>query len=438
MPVQSYKDVLCLQTARFCFNFVKSKDANVITLEHQGGKDMYGNQRWPWLMSASHIPFAVRLFICLVSIPICMFIYVLTFTKFYDSRIMVVPMVAWAWAFNKRGAYIYGLSFLGGVGIYYLLTHSGSLHLLEPPRSLIIDIPVMVVTAVAVITFKRQQVDKITEPLRVLTEENKQQKQLAAEQVRQFEQIKTQFLINVNHELRTPLTATHSYFELLKILFEQKGHLDYKDHGTYLRDALRYCEELGSIVNNILDTLDIDNIQPTHQSESCNVAQAILDTCTNLNIVQHEQYRIHIQVPSNLYVQGNTPYLRHILHQLLSNAFKYTPAGSPIIIRAELDPVEENTVCISVKDRGPGIPFREQAHIFDQFARLPRDIAGTIRGTGLGLYICKQLVERMHGYIWVESSGLQGRGCCFRFTLPQAATAPDADHLVPTDQAQIL
>ncbi|GCE04414.1 hypothetical protein KDAU_17430 [Dictyobacter aurantiacus] len=284
--------------------------------------------------------------------------------------------------------------------------------------------------------FKDRQADKITEPVRVLAEENKQQQQMVAEQVRQFEQIKTQFLINVNHELRTPLTATYSYFELLETLFEQQGHLDYKDHGMYLRDALRYCEQLRSIVNNILDTLDIDNTQPVYQGEPCNVARVILDTCTNLDIVQREQYRIHIQASSNLYVQANRPYLRHILHQLLSNAFKYTPPGSPIIIRAEVDPAEEDTVCISIKDRGPGIPFREQAHIFDQFARLPRDIAGTVRGTGLGLYICKQLVERMHGYIWVESSGLQGRGCCFRFTLPQATVTPTGDTQLPTDQAQ--
>ncbi|GLV57701.1 hypothetical protein KDH_45370 [Dictyobacter sp. S3.2.2.5] len=397
---------------------------------------MYGNQRSPWLMSIVNMPLYVRLCACLFSTPICVLIYALTFTNFYDSRILVVPMLIWAWTFGKRGAFIYGGSFMVGVCSYYLLSQRSTLHLPVVPASLLINIPVMAVVAVVVIIFKNRQADKITEPLRVLAEENKQQRQMAAEQVRQFEQIKTQFLINVNHELRTPLTATYSYFELLEMLLEQQGHLDYKDHGMYLRDALRYCEQLRSIVNNILDTLDIDNTQPVYQGEPCNVAQVILDTCTNLDIVQREQYRIHIQVSSNLYVQSNTLYLRHILHQLLSNAFKYTPPGSPIIIRAELDPAEEHTICISIKDRGPGIPFREQAHIFDQFARLPRDIAGTVRGTGLGLYICKQLVERMHGYIWVESSGLQGRGCCFRFTLPQATVTPTGNNQLPTDQAQ--
>lgn len=397
---------------------------------------MYGNQRWPWLLSVSNMSFSLKLCVCLVSVPICMLIYVVTFTKFYDSRILVVPMFIWAWTFDKKGAYAYFWSFVGGVGIYYLLSLRSPFHLPATPISLIIDVPVIVIVAMVIIAFKKQQMERDTEPLRVLTEENKQQQQLAAEQVRQFEQIKTQFLINVNHELRTPLAATYSYFELLEMLFEQKGQLDYKDHGTYLRDALRYCEELRSIVNNILDTMDIDNIQPVYNHEQCNVAQVILETCTNIDIFQHEQYRIHIQVSSNLYVQVNMQYLRHILHQLLTNAFKYTPPGSPIIIRAELDPVEENTVCISVKDRGPGIPFREQVHIFDQFARLPRDIAGTVRGTGLGLYICKQLVERMHGHIWVESSGRQGRGCCFRFTLPRATVVPAARVQMPRNSAQ--
>ncbi|GHO86875.1 hypothetical protein KSZ_48810 [Dictyobacter formicarum] len=345
-------------------------------------------------------------------------------------------MLIWAWTFDKKGTYIYFWSFVGGVGIYYLLSLISALHLPAVPISLIIDIPVIIIVAVAIIALKKRQIDRDTEPLRVLTEENKQQRQLAAEQIRQFEQIKTQFLINVNHELRTPLAATYSYFELLKVLFEQKGQLDYKDHGTYLRDALRYCEELRSIVNNILDTMDIDNIQPAYSYGQYNVAEVILEICTNIDIVRHEQYRIHIQVPSNLYVQANMQYLRHILHQLLTNAFKYTPPGSPIIIRAELDPAEENTVYISVKDRGPGIPFREQAHIFDQFARLPRDIGGTVRGTGLGLYICRQLVERMHGHIWVESSGLQGRGCCFRFTLPRAEVVTATTGHMPGDPTQ--
>ena len=75
-------------------------------------------------------------------------------------------------------------------------------------------------------------------------------------------------------------------------------------------------------------------------------------------------------------------------------------------------------VCISVRDHGPGIPTHELPRMFGQFVRLERDVSKKIGGTGLGLYVSKQLVEAMEGHIWVESSGVQEEGSLFRFTLP--------------------
>ena len=75
-------------------------------------------------------------------------------------------------------------------------------------------------------------------------------------------------------------------------------------------------------------------------------------------------------------------------------------------------------VCLSVQDAGPGIPAEELPLLFEKFVRLKRDLAGSTRGTGLGLYICKQLVEAMGGRIWVESSGHLGEGSRFCVTLP--------------------
>jgi len=71
-----------------------------------------------------------------------------------------------------------------------------------------------------------------------------------------------------------------------------------------------------------------------------------------------------------------------------------------------------------VKDAGPGIPPDELSSLFGQFARLKRDISGSVRGSGLGLYISRQLVEAMEGQIWAESTGIPGQGSCFCFTLP--------------------
>jgi len=113
-----------------------------------------------------------------------------------------------------------------------------------------------------------------------------------------------------------------------------------------------------------------------------------------------------------------------VLRNLLSNATKYAAHDTPIIVSAALygalvqrdHPSPE--ICISVKDSGPGIPPENISSLFGQFVRLQRDISGKVRGTGLGLYVSKQLVEAMGGKIWVESTGVAGEGSTFRFTLP--------------------
>jgi signal transduction histidine kinase len=78
----------------------------------------------------------------------------------------------------------------------------------------------------------------------------------------------------------------------------------------------------------------------------------------------------------------------------------------------------QKLVCVSVQDTGPGIPPSEAPVLFGKFVRLKRDLVGSVRGTGLGLYISKQLVEAMGGNIWVESTGIAGQGSRFSFTIP--------------------
>ena len=130
-----------------------------------------------------------------------------------------------------------------------------------------------------------------------------------------------------------------------------------------------------------------------------------------------------MDVPEQVTVLADEQALRQVLRNLLSNTFKYAPKGTPVSIRAVVD--ERPQVCICVQDAGPGIPPSELPLLFQKFVRLKRDLSGTVRGTGLGLYISKRLIEAMHGQIWAESSGEPGEGSCFCFTLPRACeTAP--------------
>ena len=137
-------------------------------------------------------------------------------------------------------------------------------------------------------------------------------------------------------------------------------------------------------------------------------------------------YHINMVIPEDLFVLADKQYVHQVLLNLLSNAFKYSPMHTPIEVSARIydnstaKGNKHSLVCVSIQDAGPGIPPTEAPLIFGKFVRLKRDLVGSVRGTGLGLYISKQLVESMGGNIWVESSGVAGQGSRFSFTLPYA------------------
>jgi signal transduction histidine kinase len=106
--------------------------------------------------------------------------------------------------------------------------------------------------------------------------------------------------------------------------------------------------------------------------------------------------------------------LRQVLVNLIDNALKYASDGS---VEVRVEPYAD-AVRFSVSDRGPGIPFEDQTQIFEKFHRLDPNMTKGAGGTGLGLYICRELVDRMEGRIWVESE--PGDGSTFSFELPLA------------------
>lgn len=263
-----------------------------------------------------------------------------------------------------------------------------------------------------------------------------------AEQAKQIEEaykqefrlneLKDQFLLHINHELRTPLTTIQGNLELLQLGSTQLPSREL----MFLQNALESCEELSLVVNNALDVASIDGGR-TPNYEQVSITAAIRDVLAQINPRKLAAYQIRIHVCDNTVVWADPQFLRQILRNLLSNAFKFAPEQTPIIIGADLDKdtiQEQHTpprVCISVKDAGPGIPPDELSQLFGKFVRLKRDHSGPITGSGLGLYICKLLVEAMQGKIWVESTGIEGEGSCFCFTL--FATSPTTPNTKNTD-----
>jgi signal transduction histidine kinase len=248
-----------------------------------------------------------------------------------------------------------------------------------------------------------------------------EQERRAHEQQQRLIQLKDQFILNVSHELRTPLTEIYGYLELL---LAYRDTLDATMRETFLNHAIHGCEELQLLVNNILDTMRGDAQFRPPQAKNVPVAQTVRDVLELFDPRTLQDYEIHTCIPETLMVRADQQYLRQILRNILSNAFKYSSPQTEVTVNAS--PVIESTaksvnssfVCISVKDCGPGIAPEDIPLLFEKFVRLQGDISGAIRGTGLGLYISRHLVEAMGGRIWVESSGIAGQGSKFCFMLP--------------------
>jgi signal transduction histidine kinase len=237
------------------------------------------------------------------------------------------------------------------------------------------------------------------------------------EQQRHLNELKDQFLLNVNHELRTPLTEIQGYLELLQ---EHAGHIDMSLEAKFITLALHGSEELQRLINTILEAIRGSYHEKPPRLEVLPLATVVNEALTLFDPHKWEEYALEINIAATLFVCADREYLHRILRNLLSNAFKYAPKGTKVSVCAQ--PSTAKCICISVQDAGPGIPAAEMPLLFEKFVRLKRDVAGSIRGTGLGLYICKQLVDVQGGQIWVESSGKDGEGSRFCFTIP--ATSP--------------
>jgi signal transduction histidine kinase len=250
-----------------------------------------------------------------------------------------------------------------------------------------------------------------------------EEKQRAYEHQQHLNQLKDQFLVNVSHELRTPLTQMYGYLELL-LMYADK--IDATERTIFLKHAISGCEELTLLINNVLDAIQLDRGARPPRLQTVSVTRMVNDVMEQFDPRVRLNYDIHVDVAEALQVKADPQYVRQVLRNLLSNAYKYAPPHTQVVVTAMVKettsqaghPSQQVTIC--VKDQGPGIAPDDIALLFEKFVRLKCDVSGPVRGTGLGLYISKQLVEVMQGRIWVESSGIAGQGSCFCFTLPIA------------------
>jgi signal transduction histidine kinase len=358
------------------------------------------------------LPNIIRVGLLILSIILCVGINLLMYPIFRNGILLIIPGVLAAWMFKKRGLLVGALVELPIMMIY----HSIRLKSIWWPLSFALFFWATFLIAFiicATIVSARALVDSL-EASRQKAEKTEREMTTAYDQQVQLNELKDQFLLNVSHELRTPLAVLGNSLELLS---EQHEHLDRMQQAEVLTLATKNHEELVRLVDRVLDTMSVaKGFFPT-RCEVIPVHQIVQEVLAHFDPRDVRAYVFHVQVPEQMVVWADPQLLRQVLRNLLSNIFKYVPRQTEIRIETA-QPTPSSPVCLTIQDAGPGIPPEELSHLFEKFVRLRRDLAGKTRGMGLGLYLCKQLVEAMGGQIWVESPGRAGEGSRFYFTLP--------------------
>jgi len=230
---------------------------------------------------------------------------------------------------------------------------------------------------------------------------------------RAVEQLKSDFVATVSHELRTPLAAIYGAALTLQ---REDVRLEESQRDGLLSIVASESDRLARIVNDILWASRLDSGQMRIAIESCNAAKLTRQVVDALRSHAPETVTLTIEVADDLPpVAADPDKLRQVLTNLIDNAIKYSPQGGRVLVDATC---AGNTIRFRIEDEGLGVPPAEQDRIFEKFFRLDPNLTLGVGGTGLGLYICRELVYRMHGRIWVVSDGR--RGSTFFVELPAA------------------
>jgi signal transduction histidine kinase len=229
---------------------------------------------------------------------------------------------------------------------------------------------------------------------------------------RRVERLKSEFVSTISHELRTPLAAI---FGSGKTLSRDDLTLS-DDRRTALLDVIvDESNRLARIVEDVLLASRLD----------AGVLQVAIETCDSAEIVNSLAVSRRIHAPPNIEivvtphppvrVTADANRLLQVLRNLVDNAIKYSPNGGQVEIAVQQ---ADGRVQFRIIDEGIGIPPGERERIFEKFYRLDPELTRGVGGTGLGLYICRQLVHHMDGQIWIEAA--DGKGSVFVVELPRA------------------
>jgi signal transduction histidine kinase len=246
----------------------------------------------------------------------------------------------------------------------------------------------------------------------------------ALERLSELNQLKANFVANISHELRTPMTHIIGYLDLMAD--NTFGSLSDQQHEA-LETIQRASQRLHDLIEDLIQFSDTThggislNLQPMSLRDSIQEVMSRL-----LAKAQHGKVHIDIQLPSELPpVRADHRKITWVISQLMDNGIKFTPSGGTVTIRAGL---AAERVWVTVVDTGIGIPAARMKELFEPFHQLDGSATRRQGGTGMGLSLCRQIVEAHGSEMTVQST--EGKGSTFLFDLPVAHSG-DSESVAP-------
>ena len=247
---------------------------------------------------------------------------------------------------------------------------------------------------------------------------------IARKAAEEYSDLKSGFVATVSHELRTPLTAIRGSLGLL--CSEAVGQVD-QEAKSLIEIANKNTTRLLMLVNDILDIEKVESDRMKFNFDEIEVP-SLLEQSISAIEDYGKQHSINFSVLScpKAIIKGDLNRLLQVMNNLMSNAVKFEPKGGVVEIRAD---IFANTVRITVKDHGPGIPKSFHNQLFEKFTQADNSTSRSIPGSGLGLAIAKAIVEKHQGFIGFKTNPETGTEFFFEIPLVKKSPTEDVHHL---------
>ena len=233
--------------------------------------------------------------------------------------------------------------------------------------------------------------------------------------LQEYDRLKSEFVAIVAHDFRRPLMAIRGFAELVL----EEPDISHEARQEFMRTVITETEGLARLADDTLLITRMETGDLEYRWSDVHLGPFVLDAVP-LGLSEHS---VLMDIPAGFpRIVADPDRLRQVITNLVSNAIKYSPEGGSITVRCRERGSQH--VLLEVADHGIGIPADQLKRLFQKFQRVRSDEHLRISGTGLGLYICRLIVEGHGGQIWAESE--EGKGCTFGLVLPLDARTAQA------------